>query len=51
MIPEGHHSLIGMRGVGCVLRMIETLIETGSTEAIDEACLSGMGRVPFYVEP
>lgn len=51
VIPEGHHSLIGMRGVGCVLRMIETLIETGSTEAIDESCLSGMGRVPFYVEP
>jgi pimeloyl-ACP methyl ester carboxylesterase len=46
-IPEGQHGLLGMRGVLCVVELIESLIDRGNTEDLDATCLEQVQRPPF----
>lgn len=47
VVPHGGHDYDGLEGLGCVQRLQEQLIERGSTEALDTACVADVKRRPF----
>ncbi|HVS66033.1 MAG TPA: alpha/beta hydrolase [Thermoanaerobaculia bacterium] len=46
-IPEAPHGLLGMRGVACVVGMIESFVESGTVRGLDVSCLDEIRRPPF----
>lgn len=50
VIPQGHHSLIGMRNVGCILKLMGQFIDQASVKGLDPACVDTMARPPFATD-
>ena len=48
-VPEGQHSLVGMSGVGCILRLLQQFFDDGSVDGLDPACVDDMHRPPFVI--
>ena len=47
VLPEGHHSLIGMSRVDCALALIDGFLDAGSAAELDASCVAEMKRPAF----
>jgi pimeloyl-ACP methyl ester carboxylesterase len=47
VIADGAHSMDGMQGADCLLRLITRFIEAGSVEGLDTSCIAGIRRPEF----
>jgi pimeloyl-ACP methyl ester carboxylesterase len=48
VVPGAGH---GASGVGCAPRLLQEFLERGSAEGLDEGCLEGLARPPFFLTP
>jgi pimeloyl-ACP methyl ester carboxylesterase len=49
VVPGGGHGLNGMKGLECLTGLITQLIEKGSVDGLDTACVAKMERPPFQL--
>jgi pimeloyl-ACP methyl ester carboxylesterase len=50
VVPDGGHGFEGLRGADCVDRLLEQLVETGTTRGLDTSCVARISRPPFATE-
>jgi pimeloyl-ACP methyl ester carboxylesterase len=46
-LPQAQHGLQGIRGIGCVIDLIEDFVAEGSARDLDASCLAQMRRRPW----
>jgi len=49
VVADGAHDTEGMKGNGCLLRMIDAFIVAGASEGLDSSCVAGMRRPEFVL--
>ena len=50
VVADGAHGFEGMKGADCLDGLVTQLVEKGSAEALDTACLAAVERPPFATE-
>jgi pimeloyl-ACP methyl ester carboxylesterase len=50
VVADGAHGFEGMKGADCLDGLVAQLVEKGSAEALDTACLAAVERPPFATE-
>ena len=50
VVPSGGHGFGGLEGLGCISRLTDQFIETGSTKALDTACVKAVKRKGFELK-
>ena len=49
VVADAGHDAEGMKGEGCLSRLIDAFIEAGATEGLDSSCVAGMRRPEFVL--
>jgi pimeloyl-ACP methyl ester carboxylesterase len=47
IVPHGGHSVGGLTGAACVVRLRTEFLETADPKGLDTGCVAGMSRQPF----
>lgn len=50
IVPDGGHGTEGMRGADCIDRLLDQLVERGTTRGLDTSCAAKIARPPFATE-
>jgi len=50
IVPDGGHGTEGMRGADCIDRLLDSLVESGTTRELDTSCVAKIERPPFATE-
>ena len=51
VVPHGAHGLDGLEGMDCIDRIIDQVVERGTTKGIDTACVANIRRAGFGLKP
>ncbi|HEV8240872.1 MAG TPA: alpha/beta hydrolase [Thermoanaerobaculia bacterium] len=50
IVPDGGHGTEGMRGAECIDRLLDELVERGTTRGLDTSCVAKIERPAFATE-
>ena len=48
VVPGAGH---GASGAGCAPRLLQEFLDRGSADGLDDSCLKGLARPPFFLTP